>query len=236
MAFSRPLWAAALGFYLTRQGSIAPLGFLITTLVLFTFLPMIILKSLVFIFDGAVLGALLFTAMSIAWAIIKKSESQKGARVGFVFICVMVPCLFFAFSDALAASDGLFPDIEIYVPYEEKVPFDVGGTHNVFIPTKDYFLLKFMADPPYRPEKAFEYENEYNITEFVAKGNVEGSMVRFTALLDVFVNTDKWALIELPFSNVFIAALTLDNEEIPVRTGGGATKKKSLFGRGKSRL
>jgi len=217
----------ALGFYLTRKGIIAPLGFLITTFVLFTFLPMIILKSLVFIFDGAVLGALMFAAMSFTWAILKKSE--KGALVGLVFIGVMVACPFFAFNDALAASDSPFPDIEIYVPYEEKVPFDVGGTHKVFIPTKDYFLLKFMADPPYIPQKAFEYENEYDITGFVAKGNVEGSMVRFTALLDVFVNTDKWALIELPFANVFIAELTLDNEEIPVRTGGGATKKNPSF-------
>ena len=105
----------------------------------------------------------------------------------------------------------------------------MGGTHKVFIPTQDYFLLKFMADPPYRPQKPFEYENEYNITGLVAKGNLEGAMARFTALLDVFVNTDKWALIELPFSNVFITALTLNKDQIPVRTAGGATAKNPSF-------
>jgi len=229
LAIFTTLLVIALGFYLTRKGIMTPAGFLITTLVLFTFLPMIILKSLVFIFDGAVIGALVFAAVSFTWAMIKKSESKKGARVGLVFLCVMAAYLFFAFNDALAASESPFPDIEIYVPYEEQIPFDVDGTQKVFIPTKDYFLLKFMADPPYRPAKMFEYENEYDITGFDVKGNVEGSMVRFTALLDVFVNTDKWALIELPFANVFIAALTLDNEQIPVRIGGGATKKNPSF-------
>jgi hypothetical protein len=212
----------ALGFYLTGKGIMSPSGFLVTVIVLFTFLPLIFLKPLVFMFDGAVLGAVLFAVMSFARAILKMSGSS--VRIGLPFVFVLLPCLFFTSPHALAESESRFPDIEIYVPYEEKVPLDIDDSYKVFIPTEDYFLLRFLVEPPYRPENGFKYENEDYITGFTIKGSVEGDMVRFSASLDIFVNHEKWALIELPFSSVFIEELTLDGKEIPVRTKADTTK------------
>jgi len=218
----------ALGFYLIGKGIMSPLGFLVTTLVLFTFLPLIFLRSLVFIFNGAVLGAVLFTIMSCVRGISKKSGGK--AHLSLIFVFILVPCLFLTSPNALAESVGSFPDIEIYVPYGEKVPFEIDDSHEVFIPTEDYFLLEFLAKPPYRPEDVFEYEDEYTITGFMAKGTLEGEMVRFRASMDVFVNHEKWVLIGLPFSNVFVEELTLDGREIPVRINGHRTKNTRSVG------
>ena len=218
----------ALGPYLTGKGIMSPSGFLVTTLVLFTFLPLIFLRPLVFIFNGAVLGALLFTIMVCIRGVWKKSGGRS--RVGLILVFMLLPCLFFTSHNALAESGGSFPDIEIYVPYGEKVPFEMDDSHEVFVPTEDYFLLKFLAKPPYKPEDVFEYENEYAITGFTAQGTLEGDMVRFTASLDVFVNHEKWALIDLPFSNVFIEELKLDGKEIPVRIKADTTGNAQSFG------
>ena len=222
MSIFTALLFIALGFYLTGKAVMSPSGFLVTIFVLFTLLPLIFLKPLVFIFDGAVLGAVLFAIMAFARALLKKWGNR--ARVGLAFLFVLLACLFFTSHTSLAGSERTFPDIEIYAPYEEKIPFDIDDSYEVFIPTEDYFLLRFLAEPPYRPESGFKYENEDYITGFTIKGSVEGDMVRFSALLDIFVNHEKWALIELPFSNVFIEELTLDSKEIPVRTKTDTTK------------
>jgi len=221
----------ALGSYLTGRGIMSPSGFLVTTLVLFTFLPLIFLRPLGFIFNGAVLGAVLFTIMACVRGVWKKSGSRS--RVGLILVFMLLPYLSFASHNALAESGGPFPDVEIYVPYGEKVPFEMDESHKVFIPTEDYFLLEFLAKPPYKPKDVFEYENEYTITGFTAKGTLAGDMVRFTASLEVFVNYEKWALIELPFSNVFIEELKLDGKEIPVRIKPDTTENARALGQKK---
>jgi hypothetical protein len=218
----------ALGSYLTGKGIMSPSGFLVTTLVLFTFLPLIFLRPLVFLFNGAVLGALLFTVMVCVRGIWKKSGGRS--RLGLILVFMLLPCLFFTSHNVRAGSGGSFPDIEIYVPYGEKVPFEMEDSQKVFIPTEDYFLLEFLAKPPYKPKDVFEYENEYTITGFTAKGTLEGDMVRFMASLDVFVNHEKWALIDLPFSNVFIEELKLDGREIPVRIKAQVTENAQPCG------
>jgi hypothetical protein len=217
----------ALGFYLTGKRITSPFGFLILSLVLFTLLPLTVLRSLVFMFDGAVLGALLFTAFFCLSWLMKRSRGR--AYGGVLFVLILLPCLLFASSGALAESRQSFPDVEVYVPYGEKVPFGIDDSHEVFIPTEDYFRLEFLANPPYRLEETFEYEKEYAITGFTVKGTAGGDRVGFTASLDVFVNQEKWALIELPFSNVFVEALTLDGREIPVRMGKGEGKNAPSF-------
>jgi hypothetical protein len=212
----------ALGSYLTGKGIMSPMGFLVTNLVLFTLLPLIFLRPLVFIFNGAVLGTLLFTIMVCVRGVWKRSGGRSGA--GLILVFMLLPCLFFTSHNALAESGGSFPDIEIYVPYGEKFPFQMDDSHAVFIPTEDYFLLEFLARPPYKPKDVFAYENEYTITGFTVKGTLERDMVRFAASLDVFVNHEKWALIDLPFSNVFIEELKLDGKEIPVQIKGDTTE------------
>ncbi len=213
----------AFGFYLTGRGIMSPLGFLTTTLVLFTFLPLIFLKPLAFMFNGAVFGSVLFTIMSSVKGIWENSKGR--ARLGLIVLGMLLPFLLFASKDARAESGETFPDIELYVPYGERVPFELDDSHEVFVPTDDYFLLKFLAKPPYKPEEPFQYEREYTLTGLTAKGTIEGDTVKFRASLDVFVNHDKWSLIELPFSNVFVETLRLDGREIPVRISVEGTQK-----------
>ncbi|MCK5493945.1 MAG: hypothetical protein KAJ14_12615, partial [Candidatus Omnitrophica bacterium] len=78
--------------------------------------------------------------------------------------------------------------------------------------------MKFLAQPPYKPDAAFKFENDFNIVGFKACGFLEKNKIKFSATFDIFVNTDDWALIKLPFRNVYIEKLMLDGNTIPVKT------------------
>jgi hypothetical protein len=224
LAMCTALLCIALGFVLTGRGIMSPLGFLLTTLVLFTFLPLVILTPWTFAFNGAVLGSVLFTVMGGVQAIGEKRPGGKAGG-GLMVFCLLLALLFFPFNSARAESRKAFPDIELYVPYGERIPFELPDSHEVFIPTEDYFRLRFLAEPPYRPERVFQSERDTTIAGLRAEGTIEDDTVRFTASLDVFVNHHRWALIELPFSRVFIEALKLDGKEIPARIRESMTQK-----------
>jgi hypothetical protein len=212
----------ALGLYLISRGTMSLSGFLVTTLVLCTFLPLTVLKPFVFLFNGATLGVLLLAGvLGLRWVL---NLAGVKSRVLLVLLIMLLPNLFSGSPDALAEPGPRFPDIEVYVPYEGEVPSEVEDSLEVFVPTEDYFLLKFLAEPPYKEKDTFDYEKEYAITGLAAHGALEGEKVRFEVSLDVFVNHEKWALIQLPFSNVFAEALALDGQPVPVKIDPATTQ------------
>ncbi|MGA1868532.1 MAG: hypothetical protein ACMUJM_08280, partial [bacterium] len=117
----------------------------------------------------------------------------------------------------LCKDKTMFPDVEVYIPYDLSSPLTLNNDAQVYIPTEDYFDLKFLAEPPYKPEYDFQYENEYDITAMQARCIVKDDRVVFTARINIFINHDKWALAQLPFRNAVIESMKLDGEEMPVK-------------------
>ncbi|MBN1521374.1 MAG: hypothetical protein JW928_02475 [Candidatus Aureabacteria bacterium] len=101
------------------------------------------------------------------------------------------------------------------------MPTEIRGNEKIYVPTQDYFQLKFLADPPYRPENGFTYDREFQITGLQIRGDMEEDRVRFQASLHLFINHQEWSLVGLPFQNVFIEEILLDGRSIPVRAEPG---------------
>ncbi len=114
----------------------------------------------------------------------------------------------------------VFPDIVVYVPYRDVIPFIIDGKQKLYIPTRDYFRLKFLAEPPYFSPRRLDFIRPFDVTGLALKGVLEEeTMVRFNARLDVFVNNEEWLLVPLPFENVFMQELRLDGQSVPIMTG-----------------
>lgn len=206
-----------LGFYFKKNKTMTPFSFLITTSLLCTLIPIAIMRSLVFIFNGAILGAIIFIILLLLISLAKNIFEKLGFRF-LVFITLISGILLSSHIALCEQATKPFPDIKVFFPYEDVTPTDLKGPEALFIPTGDYFSLKFLAQPPYKPEAVFKFDNEFNITGFKAEGLIEENRIKFSGSLDIFVNTEDWVLLELPFRSVYIEELLLDGKPIPVKT------------------
>jgi len=206
----------ALGFFLKKKEIMSPFGFLIMVLALGSLLPLVLFKSLMFMYNGAVLGALTFAGILIVLCCFKKILSKYGISLFLIFF--LLPAIDPAQKTVMAQEQEAFPDIKIYVPYEKSSPLNLKNADKLYIPTEDYFRLKVLAEPPYKPQDSLKYEDSFNITGLNFKGALEGDRINFNATVDIFVNTDKWVLVDLPFRNVAIEKFKLDGKAIAVQT------------------
>ena len=207
---------AALGFHLKKRDAMTPFAFLMTTSLLCTLIPMVMMRSLIFLFNGAILGAFIFVLILLFISFGKTMLKKLGFN--FVIIFLLIAGSLFSSQIVYAKEAKPFPFIKVYIPYKGDAPLNLKDAENVYIPTEDYFKLKFIAQPPYKPEDVFKYENDFDISGFRADGSLEENRIKFTASFDIFVNTDDWALVGLPFRNVYIEELMLDGKPIPVKT------------------
>ncbi|MCK5287852.1 MAG: hypothetical protein KAJ79_02225, partial [Candidatus Omnitrophica bacterium] len=205
-----------LGFYLKKKMIMTPFSFLISTFLLCTFIPTIIMKSLIFIFNGAIFGTIIFILILLLISLTKQILKNLGFR--FIIILAFISGTLFSSQIVYAEKTEQFPDITVYVPYSSETPINFKNAESIYIPTNDYFNLKFLAQPPYKPNAAFKFENDFDIVGFKSNGLLEENRIKFSATFDIFVNTDDWTLIELPFRNVYIEELMLDGNPIPVKT------------------
>ena len=239
-----------LGFYVQRRGFMAPGMYFIMIFVLGTFVPMVLFRSYLFMFNGAMCGAGVFLALLLAGRYYRK----VARHLGMMTVLALTAGLFLisACPDACAeqVSSGrisfkrlpveaqppddvqapapfsqcafwqpettAFPDIMVYVPYHNPVPFVLSDSQKVFIPTEDYFRLKLLAEPPYEAPRRFDYASPFDLTGLSLQGTLDGDVVRFTAVLDIFVNNEEWLLVPVPFDNVFMRELRLDGQAVPV--------------------
>ncbi|MGA1870597.1 MAG: hypothetical protein ACMUJM_18845 [bacterium] len=207
-----------LGVLLYRKKIISPLVFTSTSVFIFTLLPFIGLKGLTFLFNSAALGSVCFLMLIIFKDLFIKF--RKYFTGIFIFILFFISCCLFNETNALCKEESIFPDVKVYIPYDVSSPLTVDKDAQVYLPTKDYFDLKFLAEPPYTLDKVFDFENEYDITAMHVKGIVAEDRVAFTARIDIFVNHEKWILAQLPFRNAVIDSMKLDGNEIPVKIKG----------------
>jgi len=216
-----------LGFYLRKNRTMTPFSFLITTLLLCTLVPMVIMKSLIFIFNGAILGSIIFILILLIISLAKQTLNKSGFHL--ITILLVITGTIFSPQILRAEETKPFPLIKVYVPYKNDVPIDVNSIGNIYIPTDDYFSLKFLAQPPYVPENVFNFDNTFDIVGFKANGVLEENRIKFSGSLDIFVNTEDWVLIGLPFRNVYIEELLLDGNPIPVKTKLSSQEVASIF-------
>ncbi|MCP4155749.1 MAG: hypothetical protein GY757_48940, partial [bacterium] len=197
-----------MGCFFHRKKIIAPLLFFLTTLLIFTVLPFIGLKGLTFLDNGAVLGSFIYMLFSFIIRFARKIEI--GLLIAIIAFCGFQ-------SEASAEKTAKpFPAVRIYAPYKQSAPETLTDDQGVYIPSADYFDLKFLADPPYKPPKKFKYDNDYDIVAFNAAGKDQGDRIRFSARVDLFVNHDQWIMAGLPFTGVSMESVTLDGQRIPV--------------------
>ncbi|MBU4334007.1 MAG: hypothetical protein KKD07_06160, partial [Candidatus Omnitrophica bacterium] len=216
-----------LGFYLRKNRVMTPFSFLLNTLLLCTLIPMVIMKSLIFIFNGAILGAIIFILILLIIALAK----QILRKLGFYFVVILLIITGSIFSSQILNAEEAkpFPFIKVYVPYRNNAPVNLKGVENIYIPTEDYFRLKFLAQPPYVPENVFNFDNTFDIAGFKANGFLEENRIKFSASFDIFVNTEDWVLVGLPFRNVYIEKLLLDGNPIPVKTKFSSQEIANIF-------
>ncbi len=227
-----------LGFSLREKRILSPNMFLLLTLVLCTFIPLLFFKSYVFIFNGAVLGAVMFIVILSFTAKFKKFLKKCGVIIIAVFVLLPLgtvlsekPASAEQLSDERSSpsrcpvqdhfseeqEEVLFPDVRVYVPYNDKKTLPPDKSGKVYVPTQDYFRLKLLAEPPYKPEDDFQYKNPFDITGLSCHGILEGDRVVFSASLDIFVNNHEWALIGLPFHHIVVEEFKADGESVPVK-------------------
>ncbi|MBN1522443.1 MAG: tripartite tricarboxylate transporter TctB family protein, partial [Candidatus Aureabacteria bacterium] len=122
-----------LGFYVQKRKIMSPLGFFLTTAVFFTLLPLSMLKSLTFLFNGAVLGAVIYATVLLMQFILK-SAVQKGSFSLFLILSLMT-IMTSSRNCTGAESRQSFPDVSVYIPYKNGVPTEIRGNEKIYVPT-----------------------------------------------------------------------------------------------------
>ncbi|MBF0225022.1 MAG: hypothetical protein HQK76_06160 [Desulfobacterales bacterium] len=199
-----------LGFFLDYKKIVSPFVFFVSLLIVFTLLPQVFLKNITFIFNSAIIGSFIFICFYFALKMVKVLKPKFLGKI------ILILVLFLSAVPYLFAEDS-FPSVKIYIPYnDENIPSGISGTENVFIPYKDYFNLKFIAEPPYDPSSEFKYKNEYDIVSFKSKGVLENERIKFTGKINIFLNYDKWQLVNLPFEGILIDSFKVDGKIVPI--------------------
>ncbi|MGA1823104.1 MAG: hypothetical protein ACMUIP_00480 [bacterium] len=205
----------ALGALFYKKKIINPTVFTLTSVVIFTLLPSLGLKGWTFLFNSAVFGSVCFLLVVALKDLFIKCRNH--VMPFFIFILLCGSWCMFNTTVVLCKDTTMFPDVEVYIPYDLSSPLTINNDAQVYIPTEDYFDLKFLAEPPYKPENDFQYENEYDITAMQARGMVEDDRVVFNVRMDIFMNHEQWVLAQLPFQGAVIESMKLDGGEIPVK-------------------
>ncbi|MCA9394471.1 MAG: hypothetical protein KC900_09735 [Candidatus Omnitrophica bacterium] len=204
----------ALGFFLQARRLMTPFMYCVAVLIGGTFAPLIALQSYVFLFNGAVAGALLFALLYILAGSLKKASAKFGLGICVAFVLLPLWSVKPVQAGEIAAT---FPDVAVYIPLGETTD-PLAGTEPVYIPTADYFALKMLADPPYDPDPRLTGLSEYHLATITVDGKWAEDQLLMTARIDAFVNTEKdWVLMRLPFQNVFVEQMKLDGNAVPVR-------------------
>lgn len=211
------LAAWGLGNRVSRKNIAGPVGFLAAWAVVSTGVPLIAFRGWTFLFDAALGGALVHL-LSFRFFRDSVRKPRRGAAGRRVLTAILAFAAFSQSPDAGAAEARRdFPNpVRVFVPYGETVPFEPAGEQSVYIPTRDYFGLKMLADPPYSEKPVLAHDRAVDLASFRAEGVVGEKRIRFSARIGLFVNRDTWETADLFFQNVFVESIKLDGRTVPV--------------------
>ncbi|MDM8515184.1 hypothetical protein QUF76_03205 [Desulfobacterales bacterium HSG16] len=216
-----------IGWFLRKKGVLHPFKYMIFITIIFTLLSYAGTKHLIFVFNGAVQGAFFWWVASIFFRHEKDAGQQHNLAKSAAIICFVIiinPLCFVENADA--KKPEVFPETKIYIPYEpsfehadEFLPDEPGDGKNdpVYIPTQDYFNLKFIADPPdHLPQKEVVFDNPFDIACMETTGQIENDQARFMTRIDLDINRENWVMVQLPFKNIYVDEIKLDSRKVPV--------------------